>query len=365
MPVYSDTLSDLKKTTVHFDFLLTIAYIKVKEIPEHQRDCAICQEPFKTNAWKMGEITNSPVKLECDHVFGIQCLAHLVFSADFSNRCPLCRAPVIPESFEKNPSGQSWKIAVPILRMLMMFGKDLATFTRKSSLDLLQNGLEKEGLILPVAGKHMDRIMILYEEFLYQFCDQPPPRGNADRLAAAEARVRDLRGVMRERVDLDRELEESRRLVRLREGMARIKLERELERVRDELRAVKDELREVREQLQEVGKKERGFEKELQGVKKELGEVEEKARKELEQAKNAGLYFRKGLEAAKQESNEALGKALKDSAESMRSAKQESNAAMEKVLKDSEESMRVLKAKASAWFISSLALLFALAWLHL
>ena len=239
MPISSKTISELKNITAQFDFLLTASNVKIRTIPNDHRLCVICQEPFD-NAWKFGDTVDRPVKLECGHIFDKQCLAHLGFTSDFSNRCPLCRAQVIPASFEKNPSGQSWKAAVPLLQILMMFDGDRATFAKKKALDALQNGLEMEGLVGPVGpvgGKH--RIMILYEEFLNQFCDQPQPVEDADRLTAAEARVQELRDVISETQERRRQIDEAQAASTRLEEAARQEREKELKDVKGELEEVK------------------------------------------------------------------------------------------------------------------------------
>lgn len=225
--------------------------------------------------WKLGETVNRPVKLDCGHIFGIQCLAHLVFTSDFSNRCPLCRAQLIPDSFEKNPSGQSWKAAVPLLRLLMMFGGDSDTFSKKKALDVLQNGLEREGLNGPVPGKHMHRIMVLYDEFLSQFCnDLQLTTGDARRLASAEARVDELLDVISEAQDLQRGMEEAQ--------TSRAQLEEVLRIERE------NELRDVKVELEDARKKGKETREELERFKQELGNAE-----------NEGSKIAKDLDAAK------------------------------------------------------------------
>ncbi|KAL9067801.1 MAG: hypothetical protein Q9161_006619 [Pseudevernia consocians] len=239
MPISSKTISELKNITAQFDFLFTASNVKIETIPNDHQLCVICQEPFNNNAWKFGDTVNCPVKLECGHIFGIQCLAHLVFTSDFSNRCPLCRAQVISASFEGNPSGQSWKAAVPLLRILMIVGRDRATFAKKKALDVLQNRLEREGLVGLVGGKHVHRIMVLYEEFLNQFCDQPQPVEDADRLTAAEARVQELRDVISETQERRRQIDEAQAASARLEEAARQEREKELKDVKGELEEVK------------------------------------------------------------------------------------------------------------------------------
>ncbi|CAF9926367.1 MAG: hypothetical protein ALECFALPRED_003428 [Alectoria fallacina] len=291
MPLSPTTITDLKTTTAHFDFLLSVPNIKIKHIPPAQRLCVICQEPFSSTPWYPGTTVNRPVKLACGHVFGIQCLAHLVFTSDFSNRCPLCRAPLMPASFARNPSAQSWRAAVPLLRLAMMFGKDLAVvFSKDKALEVLQNGLEREGLRLTgpaAAGKHMHRLMILYEEFLTQFCVHPQPTttttttGDADRLAGAEERVRELLDMMSETQEARRRLDEARELrAQQEESAARSERERELNDVKRGLEEAEKQAKETREELL-------------------------RCRKALERAENEGLEAKEEVAGAKKELEDA------------------------------------------------------------
>lgn len=311
MPISQSTLSDIKKTTAQFDFLLSAQNIKIKNLPHDAHFCVICQEPFDNSLWQQDSDTpvNRPVKLECGHVFGIQCLAHLVFTSDFSNSCPLCRAKVMPDSFERNPSGQSWKAAVPLLRILMMLGGETTASEKKKALDLLVNGLEREGLTGPVPGKHMHRIMVLYEEFLNQFCDAPQP---PDRLAASEARVRELGNLLIRSQELDRVIEESRDLEARRQESEISELKRrlsaickdraelieELQKVRTEGRAMFFELKSLKEEQEKakskVIKKPTGAEKGLKETQEEL----KTCKKDLEDSRNLVRELRKAVREA-------------------------------------------------------------------
>lgn len=193
MSISQNTIRDLKNVTAQFDFLFTVSDVKIKNLPTDQRDCSICQEPFEKTLWeKMGDSVNSPVKLDCGHVFGIQCLAHLVFTSDFANKCPLCRAQIIPDSYDKEISYRSWQTTASLLHLLVLVDRALASSVKEQSLDFLQrmSGAEK---LPPLPGNHMERTMVLYEEFLNQFCDHPGPAEDRGRLEAAEEEIQNLR----------------------------------------------------------------------------------------------------------------------------------------------------------------------------
>ncbi len=240
-------------------------------------------------------------------------------------------------------------------------GGDRATFARKNALDVLQNGLEKEGLVAPAPGKHMHRVMVLYEEFLNRFCDDPEPPAvaaaadaDADAGGQQQARVQELRDLVRE---LESELERSRtsatRRVEIAESGAEevLGLVREnyreveglLRDAREEVRVVRRELRGSEEEVQEVERRRVGLGRELEGVYRELREVRGKAGEELE--------------CAQRELNEVVEKARKE----LESAEERSKDAMEKALQS-------LKVKvALAWFcfrLSLIGVVFILLWVY-
>lgn len=207
MPISPKTVSDLKKITDQLDFLLTVLDVEVGNIPADRRDCSICEEPFEKTVWKKkGDSINSPVKLDCGHIFGISCLAKLVFTSDFANKCPLCRARIIPDSYEKATSYRSWQVAAPLLQLFTILDRDVASAAKEQALGFLQRGFEREKLV-PLPGKHTERTMILYEEFLNQFCDFPPPVEDGRRLEAAEEESRILRRNLRRQLAIRRELD--------------------------------------------------------------------------------------------------------------------------------------------------------------
>lgn len=290
MPIYQSTLFDLGRTIAQFDFLLSAQVI---ETGDHPHVCAICLEPFDNSLWHLNSDApvNRPVKLECGHVIGMQCLAHLFFMSDFSNRCPLCRAKVIPDFYERSQSSQSWKAAVWLLRILTKFGgEEAAAFPKKKALFVLQSGLLREEL---TGAELKSRIMVLYEELLNRFCDasQPP-----DRLAISEARVRELQNLMIRTRQHDRVLEESRaseaRLQRtqiseLKEELAviekdRKKLIKELQSVRMEERAMFFELKDLKEDQKKGIIKQAAPEKELKETQEKLNTY----KKDLEKSRN-------------------------------------------------------------------------------
>lgn len=254
-----------------------------------------------------------------------------------------------------------------------MFGageKERENFDKGKAIDVLLNGLEKEGLTGPSKGKHMHRIMVLYEEFLGLFCEQPKPpttttmtTGDAARLEAAGERERRLRDLVRDSQELHRVLEEPRALQTRRQELARSEAERELRDVKEEVRGVREELLESREALQdaedeleEARKKGRGTEKELEGVKKELMEIGDKARKDWEEIENQ-------LEEIIRKLQHGFEEAEENGRKKAEVVQKEAKEAFEKAKKEFERTKGSLKAKAAlASSLPLLALILALVW---
>lgn len=233
-------------------------------------------------------------------------------------------------------------------------GDERKAFEKNMVLDVLLHGLEKEGLTGPSKGKHMHRIMVLYEEFLGRFCDEPPPVDDAERLADAMESVRGLRDLLRESQELRLRQEELRGSEARRVELAREEAEREVRDVREVLRGVREELRgtekalkDAEEELGEARKKGRGVEKELEGVKGELFEIEEKVRKEWKVVESQLEEIERKLQYGFEEAEE--------------NGRKKGEAAMEEVKKGTV----TLRAKAAqTWFLSLLALVLALVWVY-
>lgn len=167
MALSPTTASELTRIVASVNVLLTLPDVKIRKIPADSTICSICHDPFAKDPWKMGETVNSPVKVECGHIFGIQCLARLLYSDESSARCPLCRAKIVPKTVEENPSVLAWDLVTPVLRLLLGLGQDLAPVVKAQTLEILQTTLRSRDLKESVS---IDRIMIIYEELYTQFC---------------------------------------------------------------------------------------------------------------------------------------------------------------------------------------------------
>ena len=78
------------------EFLLNIPYLEIEDLDPDSRDCAICLEPYRKNAWNYGVTINRPVQVKCGHIFGLHCLARMMLSENLNSHCPLCSTPILP-----------------------------------------------------------------------------------------------------------------------------------------------------------------------------------------------------------------------------------------------------------------------------
>lgn len=188
-----------------------------------------------------------------------------------------------------------------------MFGGGGASFEKKRALDVLENGLQKEGLTGAVEGKHMHRVMVLYEEFLSRFCEGVEGESDAERLAAAEGSVQELLRMMDRRQELQRRVDETREAREQAEERFRESQEQELEIVKGALEEARKEAEETRvalehskKDLEDARKDGQDAKREIVGLKKilrtatkrfeELREELEKAKREMA-GKPSGWFF--------------------------------------------------------------------------
>ena len=187
MPISPNTITDLKETTVQLDFLLSASDVAIREIPTGERKCAICRKVFEKI---------SPVKTDCGHIFDVRCLARLAFGSNFANKCPKCHSQLIANAHEKEISHRSWRVASPLLELLMILNNDLASSVKEESREFLRRALEGERFA-PLSRTRMERTMVLLEEFLDQFYNHPASAEVSGPLEAAE-REEELRHLRRQ-----------------------------------------------------------------------------------------------------------------------------------------------------------------------
>lgn len=197
MSTFPTTISDLKKTTAYFAFLLTIANVPITELSPPERKCLTCRKPFQKTAQNENEESiNAPIKLNCGHVSHIRCLARSVFAANFINTCPQCHNQIIPDSHADGISHRSWQVVAPLLELLMLLDRDLefSSIIKDEAVGFLRKGIERKEAGFS-QGMCAHRVLVLYEEFVCLFCDRPASVRDGGPLEAAEREeeVRDLR----------------------------------------------------------------------------------------------------------------------------------------------------------------------------
>lgn len=124
-----------------------------------------------------------------------------------------------------------------------MFGGDDVAFNKERALEVLQEELNKKGLMRQVPGKHMQRSMVLYVEFLGRFGGGVLPRENADRVRAAERGEQRLEALLAKSREVRRLEHELRGMRAQEEERVRDERERELEDTRKNLEAAKEALK--------------------------------------------------------------------------------------------------------------------------
>ena len=199
MAISPNTASELLRIVASVDILLTVPDVQIKKIPADDRQCPICHERFAKNEWKVGEMNNSPVRIACGHVFGMQCLARLLFSTQSSVPCPLCRAEIVPEVVEDNLSNLAWDLVTPVLRLFLSFGQNMARDVWIQSLESLETTLGSRN---PSKVVSVDRPMIIYDELHEQFCRcSAAAQRAAQNQAANDDRIRLLEELLQESQD--------------------------------------------------------------------------------------------------------------------------------------------------------------------
>ena len=126
-----------------------------------------------------------------------------------------------------------------------MFGGDDVALYKERALEMLQEELNKNGLLRQVPGMHMQRLMVLYVEFLGRFSGGLQPKENADRVRAAERgeqRLEALLAMSREVRSLEHDLREMRAQE---EERVRDERERELRDTRKDLEAAREALKDA------------------------------------------------------------------------------------------------------------------------
>ena len=156
----------------------------------------ICKEPYQNDGWKLGSTIHRPVALPCGHVFGLQCIARWILSANYDNRCPLCRVWIINGRRIEEPHDHLLEAALINLDILFRDETDelISPAQKNRLLDAYEVYLRGHGA--RVAGVKFDQVMVVLEEFLSTICteeDIRQPLEDIDQLVAHVRRAADVR----------------------------------------------------------------------------------------------------------------------------------------------------------------------------
>ena len=76
--------SAIGKNVATFSFLCKAPILEINPTLEGD-ECAICKDSYRNNGWRLGGTLHCPVILRCGHVFGFQCLARWMLTANFDD----------------------------------------------------------------------------------------------------------------------------------------------------------------------------------------------------------------------------------------------------------------------------------------
>lgn len=197
-------MTTINKLLAYYDFLQLdqTPYLTVADLPEDERECFICKEPYDATvkSWEVGRTINSPVRLPCKHHLGIQCLARRMLSPNFDGHCSFCRTIIIPNLQDSSARNDQFK---DFLRMLGIFDGCVTLERKTKVLKLLQDMDTSE---YPAAKQSCDRRLMAFEEILDRFAGSQLREINL--VAPA------LREWHAERAELQGRVERHRRMVR-------------------------------------------------------------------------------------------------------------------------------------------------------
>ena len=160
------------KNVVTFSFLCNVPILKITPTLAED-ECAICKDSYRNNGWRLGGTLHRPVKLRCGHVFGFQCLARWMLTANPVARCPLCRGEVLaPLSTPDIPERlrEVYLASFACLETLgVVAGSGISQIQKKKLLSQQRKTLSNYGLLWEFDDGG-DRIMVAWEELLNSMC---------------------------------------------------------------------------------------------------------------------------------------------------------------------------------------------------
>ena len=186
----------IAKNVATFSFLCKLPIIKITRTLAED-ECAICKDSYRNNGWRLGGTLHCPVILRCGHVFGFQCLARWMLTANFDDRCPFCRGEVIaPLSTPEIPERlrDVYSASVLCLETLgVMAGSGISQDQKEKLLSQQRMTVSNYGFLGEFADGG-DRIMVAWEELLNTMCENEsvarPPRDNEVSLIFSHEQIR-------------------------------------------------------------------------------------------------------------------------------------------------------------------------------
>lgn len=162
----------IAKNVATFSFLCKVPILEITPTLAED-ECAICKDSYRNNGWRLGGTLHRPVKLRCGHVFGFQCLARWMLTANFDDRCPFCRGEVLaPFSTPEIPERlrDVYSASVACLETLgVMAGSGISQSQKQKLLSQQRMTLSNYGLLWEFDDGG-DRIMVAWEELLNSMC---------------------------------------------------------------------------------------------------------------------------------------------------------------------------------------------------
>lgn len=162
----------IRKNLATFSFLCKVPILEITPTLEGD-ECAICKDSYRNNGWRLGGTLHRPVKLRCGHVYGFQCLARWMVTANFDGRCPFCRGEVLAPLSTPDVPQRLHDVCFASLACLetleVMAGSGISQIQKKKLLSQQTMVLSEWGLLLEFADGG-DRIMVAWEELLNSMC---------------------------------------------------------------------------------------------------------------------------------------------------------------------------------------------------
>ena len=172
-------MAQVDEDIVKFQFLCEIPTLDITPALEEE-ECLVCKEPYQNNGWELGGTLHRPVALRCGHVLGFQCLAVWMLSTNFHNHCSLCRTQIYDPSTTGERLSPALASSFARIAFHSITGENNISRIRKAQLlEIIQRLLRDDRTLSPMAESN-DRIMVVWEEFLNNMCNESatPDEGN-------------------------------------------------------------------------------------------------------------------------------------------------------------------------------------------